>query len=85
MKHRYPLLFTALVVRNLVVLAQPPAMAWEAFFNGSLPGTDEASALVIAPDNSIYVTGASTNLAPQGTITTVRYSSSGTQLWADHV
>ncbi len=85
MKHRYPLLFAALVVLNLIAHAQPPAMAWEAFFNGSLPGTDEANALVIAPDNSIYVTGASTNLAPQGTITTIRYSAAGAQLWADHV
>jgi Secretion system C-terminal sorting domain len=85
MKHRYALLIAASFVRSLVALAQPPAMAWEAFFNGSLPGTDETSALIIAPDNSIYVTGSSTNLAPQGTITTIRYSAAGSQLWADHV
>lgn len=60
-------------------------MAWEAFFNGSLPGADEARALLVAPDNSVYVTGAATHLAPQGTITTLRYSSSGDPLWVDHV
>jgi hypothetical protein len=60
-------------------------LAWEAFFNGSIPGADEAHALVIAPDNSIYVTGAATHLAPQGTITSIHYSPAGAQLWADHV
>ena len=64
--------------------AQAPAMAWEAFFNGSLPGEDEARALIVAPDNTVYVTGSSTNIAPQGTISTLRYASDGTQLWADH-
>ncbi|MBK6752737.1 MAG: delta-60 repeat domain-containing protein [Flavobacteriales bacterium] len=64
--------------------AQAPPLAWEAFVDGSLPGIDEARGLVVAPDNSIYVTGSSANIAPQGTITTVRYAPNGTQLWIDH-
>lgn len=64
--------------------AQAPPLAWEAFVDGNLPGIDEARGLVVAPDNSIYVTGSSANIAPQGTITTVRYAPNGTQLWIDH-
>ncbi|MBP7513767.1 MAG: SBBP repeat-containing protein, partial [Flavobacteriales bacterium] len=43
-----------------------------------------ANALVVAPDNTVYVTGESANMAPQGTITTIRYGTTGAQLWADH-
>lgn len=85
MNHRYALLVAAISFRSIFLMAQQPTMAWEAFFNGTLPGADEARALVVAPDNSVYVTGGATNLAPQGTITTIRYSPAGAQLWADHV
>ncbi len=64
--------------------AQAPALAWQAFFDGSIGGLDEANALIVAPDNSIYVTGGSANVSLQGTITTIRYMPDGTQLWADH-
>ena len=64
--------------------AQAPALAWQAFFDGNLPGIDIANALIVAPDNTVYVTGESANFAPQGTITTIRYGIEGTQLWADH-
>ncbi|MBK8498878.1 MAG: T9SS type A sorting domain-containing protein [Flavobacteriales bacterium] len=77
-------LFLLFIASSRMASAQAPPMAWQSFFDGSLPGLDEANALLIAPDNSIYVTGGSTNIAPQGTITTIRYSASGAQLWADH-
>ena len=64
--------------------AQAPTLAWQAFFDGNLPGLDIANALVVAPDNTVYVTGESANMAPQGTITTIRYGTTGAQLWADH-
>ncbi len=66
------------------VSAQAPTLAWQAFFDGNLPGLDIANALVVGPDNTVYVTGESANMAPQGTITTIRYGIDGTQLWADH-
>ncbi len=65
-------------------MAQAPQLAWASFFDGNLPGLDIANALVVAPDNTVYVTGESANMAPQGTITTIRYNTTGGQLWADH-
>jgi hypothetical protein len=65
--------------------AQAPALAWERSFDGSLVGLDEAHALAVAPDNSVYVTGTSANLAPQNTCTTIHYTSDGTVLFTDHV
>ena len=65
--------------------AQAPPLAWEAFFDGSMPGLDEARDILVASDNSVYVTGAAMHLVPQGTMTTVRYASDGTPLMADHV
>jgi Secretion system C-terminal sorting domain/Domain of unknown function (DUF5122) beta-propeller len=83
MTYRYALAVLSLATA-IAAHAQEPAIAWEAFFDGSLPGEDVAHALLIAPDNSIYVTGSSANIAPQGTITTIRYAPDGSQLWADH-
>lgn len=74
-----------LLLPSVTAFAQAPPLAWENFFNGSLPGADEARALLVAPDNSVYVTGGAMHLAPQGTITTLRYSSSGEQVFVDHV
>lgn len=75
---------SALTAVAFTAHAQAPALAWQAFFDGNLPGLDIANALIVAPDNTVYVTGESANMAPQGTITTIRYGMDGTQLWADH-
>ncbi|HMZ48307.1 MAG TPA: hypothetical protein PL106_00775 [Flavobacteriales bacterium] len=87
MRRPYTGAFTALSAFGLALdmSAQGPALAWESFFDGSLPGVDQANALLVAGDNSVYVTGQSTNLAPQGTITTLHYGSSGQQIFVDHV
>ncbi|MEO8590004.1 MAG: hypothetical protein ABI432_11575 [Flavobacteriales bacterium] len=84
MRHPYAptLLFIAL---PFMVQAQAPPLAWEDFFDGSMPGLDEARDVLVATDNSVYVTGAAMHMVPQGTITTLRYASDGTPIMADHV
>lgn len=72
-------------VTATAVAAQAPEVAWEQFFNGSLSGEDEALDILVAPDNSVYVTGRAMHQVQQGTATTIRYSHTGASMMEDHV
>jgi hypothetical protein len=65
--------------------SQAPALAWEEFFEGSLPGQDIANDLLIDDGDNVYVTGIARHQVQQGTATTIRYSPAGDQLMADHI
>jgi uncharacterized delta-60 repeat protein len=58
------------------------AKSWEARYDGTAGGDDGATALTLDGSLNVYVTGWSYGAGSQTDITTVKYSSGGSQLWA---
>lgn len=54
---------------------------WVAYFNGSGNGEDKAYAITVDKDGFVYVTGYSSNLNGSTDYATVKYNSSGVQVW----
>jgi uncharacterized delta-60 repeat protein len=54
---------------------------WIATYNGPLSATDNANAITIGADDSVYVTGDSQRLGGGADYATIKYNSSGTELW----
>lgn len=56
---------------------------WVKTFNGTGSGQDKAYAITVDDLDNIFVTGFSTSAAGNKQITTIKYSSGGTQLWCN--
>jgi hypothetical protein len=55
--------------------------AWVRTYNGPANGQDKASAIVLDGFNNVYVTGNSDSSGTYGDYTTIKYDSSGNELW----
>jgi hypothetical protein len=78
------LLISLLAILALPSLAQTPVILWEQEFDGSLSGKDQANSLTMDNQNNIFITGTSFHLTNKGTLTTIKYDPSGSELWIDH-
>ena len=79
--HKKILIVLSLVVWALPVFAQEVDTAWVRRYNGPVNGDDRACALVVDGSDNIYVTGYSTGNGTGTDYATVKYNSSGNQLW----
>lgn len=57
------------------------AQIWVARYDGPATGTDNANAIAIGSDNSVYVTGDSQRMGGGADYATIKYSSAGVEQW----
>ena len=70
---------------NFATIKYSPAGAalWTNYFRGAAAGFDNARAIAVGDDASVYVTGSSEASSGSYEYATVKYSSSGTALWTN--
>jgi uncharacterized delta-60 repeat protein len=79
MKIRYTIFFLSLLLSQFA-MAQP-ALAWSQRYNGLPDYSDEARDIVVDNSGNSYVTGSAFGANGTLDIVTIKYSSSGQQLW----
>lgn len=79
MKTKYAFL---LILLLYTINSSNYSQVWLSSYNGPANGDDKGSAMKIDAAGNVYITGYSTGIGTSKDITTIKYNSSGVQLWA---